>query len=199
MQERHPTAQRIIAAALALFAEHGMEATPIVRIEAAAGLAPGSGAFYKHFKSKVDVLRAARADMASSIPEGDTLEAMAGLDLRTQLTLIASGMLAGYDAHRDLVLAGLRLPADHQIFDDKTSISDRGVTLFESWLTAQQDSGLAQIDDPRSTATLLLGGLFSYWLSEQLSASGSLDIERSQLVATWVELTIRAVRATDGS
>lgn len=176
-----------------------MEATPIVRIEAAAGLAPGSGAFYKHFKSKADVLRAARADMASTIPEADAFQAMASLEIRAQLTLFASAMLARYDAHRDLVLAGLRLPADQELFDDNTSIGDRGVTLFESWLTAQQDSDLVQVDDPRSTATLLLGGLFSYWLSEQLSTSGSLDIERSRLVTTWVELAIRAVCATDGS
>jgi AcrR family transcriptional regulator len=198
VQERHPTARRIITAALALFAEHGMEATPIVRIEAAAGLAPGSGAFYKHFKSKADVLRAARDDMASTMVEADSLRSIAGFDLRTQLTLIASGMLARYDVHRDLVLAGLRLPADHKVFDDTASISDRGVTLFESWLTAQHDAGLAHADDPRSTATLLLGGLFSYWLSEQLSTS-SLEIERSRLVTTWVELAIRAIGAPDGS
>jgi AcrR family transcriptional regulator len=193
VQDRHPTACRIIDVALTLFAERGMDATPIVRIEEAAGLAPGSGAFYKHFKSKGEVMQAARADLAAAVPDAGSLEALAGLDIRTQLTLMAAGMLATYDQHRNLVLAGLRLPVDHGLFDDSTSIGGRGVDWFEKWLEAQQSSGHTDIDDPRSTATLLLGGLFSHWLSEQLSTSGSLNIERDRLVAAWVGIVIRAI------
>jgi len=52
------TRERIMEAALQLFAEQGVAATPITAIEAAAGLSPGSGSFYRHFKDKGQLLSA---------------------------------------------------------------------------------------------------------------------------------------------
>src|SRR5438552_14795 len=43
-------------AALALFAREGFAGTAVTDIEAAAGLSAGSGSFYRHFRSKEDVL-----------------------------------------------------------------------------------------------------------------------------------------------
>ena len=45
-----------MAAALPLFARQGFRGTSVGEIEAAAGLSPRSGALYKHFASKRDVL-----------------------------------------------------------------------------------------------------------------------------------------------
>ncbi|MFC7615580.1 TetR/AcrR family transcriptional regulator [Actinokineospora soli] len=52
------TRERIMDVALALFAESGSAATPVTAIEAAAGLSPGSGSFYRHFKDKAELLAA---------------------------------------------------------------------------------------------------------------------------------------------
>ena len=46
-----PTRERILMAALDLFATQGFEATSIAQIEKSAGLSPGSGGLYKHFRS----------------------------------------------------------------------------------------------------------------------------------------------------
>jgi AcrR family transcriptional regulator len=46
-------------ATLRLVAAQGIAATAVVDIEAASGLAPGRGGFYRHFPSKEDALRAA--------------------------------------------------------------------------------------------------------------------------------------------
>src|SRR5580658_4701183 len=43
---------RLLAAALELFAANGYAATSVADIQRASGLAPGSGALYKHFGSK---------------------------------------------------------------------------------------------------------------------------------------------------
>lgn len=51
-----PARQRIIAEALRLFGERGFAATTIAQIEEAAGLSPGSGALYRHFRSKEQLL-----------------------------------------------------------------------------------------------------------------------------------------------
>lgn len=50
------TRERIISEALRLFGEQGFARTSIARIEAAAGLSRGSGALYRHFASKDELL-----------------------------------------------------------------------------------------------------------------------------------------------
>jgi AcrR family transcriptional regulator len=51
--------ERILDAALVLFEEHGFDGTTVTAIEAAVGLSPGSGSFYRHFSSKSEVFVAA--------------------------------------------------------------------------------------------------------------------------------------------
>ena len=50
---------RLLDTALALFASRGYAATTTGEIQKACGMSPGSGALYRHFRSKSDVLRAA--------------------------------------------------------------------------------------------------------------------------------------------
>jgi AcrR family transcriptional regulator len=62
----------LVEAAARLFAEQGFEATSVAEIQAAAGLAPGSGALYKHFASKQALLDAVRAERpAPGLGEGE--------------------------------------------------------------------------------------------------------------------------------
>src|SRR6476469_10417670 len=58
---------RLLAEALKLFAARGYAATSVADIQTAAGLAPGSGALYKHFASKRALLEAAVAHRSASI------------------------------------------------------------------------------------------------------------------------------------
>lgn len=53
-----PTRERLVTEAMRLFSTHGYQATSISQIECAAGLTPGSGALYHHFKSKESLLQA---------------------------------------------------------------------------------------------------------------------------------------------
>jgi AcrR family transcriptional regulator len=52
------TRERIMDRSLELFARQGVAGTTVVEIEAAAGLSPGSGSFYRHFENKEAVLLA---------------------------------------------------------------------------------------------------------------------------------------------
>src|SRR5438445_4743092 len=56
---RRRTRDRVMDETLRLVAARGVAATPVVDIEAAAGLAPGRGGFYRHFPSKEAALHAA--------------------------------------------------------------------------------------------------------------------------------------------
>jgi AcrR family transcriptional regulator len=51
-----PTRERILDAALELFLERGIAGTTVSDIERAVGLAAGTGSFYRHFKSKEDLV-----------------------------------------------------------------------------------------------------------------------------------------------
>ncbi|MFC7730228.1 TetR/AcrR family transcriptional regulator [Actinomadura keratinilytica] len=53
------TRERIVAESLRLFADRGYAATSVAEIEAAAGLSPGAGGLYRHFRSKEEVLASA--------------------------------------------------------------------------------------------------------------------------------------------
>ena len=56
------TRERIVAESLRLFADRGYAATSVAEIEAAAGLSPGAGGLYRHFRSKEEVLAAIRPE-----------------------------------------------------------------------------------------------------------------------------------------
>jgi AcrR family transcriptional regulator len=51
-----PTRDRILDAALELFIERGVAGTTVSDIERAVGLAAGTGSFYRHYKSKEEVV-----------------------------------------------------------------------------------------------------------------------------------------------
>jgi len=97
------TRDRILDAALHAFATRGVEGTPITDLEAAAGLAAGSGGFYRYFRTKDEVLAAVvrremdRVDAANleeeaaePVPGGDpsaVIEARLGRGLATLRSL----------------------------------------------------------------------------------------------------------------
>jgi AcrR family transcriptional regulator len=56
---RPKTRERILEAALDLFAEEGFKGTTIAEVERRVGLAAGTGSLYRHFPSKEALLRAA--------------------------------------------------------------------------------------------------------------------------------------------
>ena len=83
------TRERLVTEAMALFSRQGYKATSVAQIEAAAGLTPGSGAPYHHFKSKELLLEAGidrQLDRRGAMRDIRALFACLG-DLNTELTL----------------------------------------------------------------------------------------------------------------
>ena len=108
------TRERLIIEAMRLFSRQGYRATSVAQIEAAVGLAPGSGALYHHFKSK-DALLAAGIDRQLDRRHAmrDIRALFAGLgDLRTELTLLGRYVLSVLDEEAQLLQVAARTPAD---------------------------------------------------------------------------------------
>lgn len=191
MVERHPTARRLIEQGLRLFVERGIDATPIVQIEAAAGLAPGSGAFYKHFRTKQALLDAAIDDASAATAAGADLFATLGpLDLRDQALLVARGAWLMLDAHRDLFLV---LHREHRhrpagFGDDPKTWPGSGPAAVARWLESLRDAGLVHFDDAQALAVLLLDGLVAFWRRCQTEGETPQGLDSERIIAAWVHL-----------
>lgn len=107
------TRERLVAEAMRLFSAKGFEATSVSQIEAAAGLAPGSGALYRHFKSKDALLDAGidrQLDRRSAMRDIRSLFAGLG-DLRAELTVLGRYLLGVVDDEIQLLQIAARTPA----------------------------------------------------------------------------------------
>lgn len=108
------TKDRIVTEAMHLFGRQGYRATSITQIEAAAGLAPGSGALYHHFKSKEALLEAGidrQLDRRRAMHDIRALFAGLG-DLRIELTMLGRYVLSVLDEEAELLQVVARTPAE---------------------------------------------------------------------------------------
>lgn len=109
-----PTRERLVTEALRLFGEQGYQGTSVAQIEAAAGLAPGSGALYHHFKSKEELLQAGidrQLDRRHAMRDIRALFAGLG-DLHSELTMLGRYMLSVLDEETQLLQIASRVPAE---------------------------------------------------------------------------------------
>lgn len=108
-----PTRERLVTEAMKLFSAKGFDATSVSQIEAAAGLAPGSGALYHHFKSKDALLDAGidrQLDRRRAMQDIRTLFAGLG-DLRAELTVLGRYLLSIVDEEIELLQIAVRTPS----------------------------------------------------------------------------------------
>jgi AcrR family transcriptional regulator len=108
------TKQRLVTEAMRLFSERGYGATSIAQIEKAAGLVPGCGALYNHFKSKEALLTAGidrQLDRRRAMADISAVFAGQG-DLRTELTLLCRYLMNVLDRESEFLQVAARTPAD---------------------------------------------------------------------------------------
>ena len=183
------TRERIIDAALALFAEQGYRGTSVGEIEAAAGLVPRSGALYKHFPSKEALLERAFAERMSAIDEFNERLELAPLgDLRAELTLVAHWGLAEMRRERALLRVvmkdGDRMPTLAASFQE--SIVRRGLTLTETALRRYAEERGFEIADPTALAQVVCCSLVGFNVQQALFGDDStVDVER--FIGAWVD------------
>lgn len=188
-------------AALHLVADGGYAAASIGAIEQQAGMAPRSGALYKHFKSKDDVLRAAIDRELAAVDElGGVMEMLPLGDLRAEVTLLARWNLRSLQ--RRAVLAALvrreavRLPPD--LLDE---LRDRLVVApYEqviAWLRARFDAKGIEPPDLYPIALVLIESISSYRFMTETFGRAPDDLDDERFIAGWVQVAM-AVAAQHG-
>jgi AcrR family transcriptional regulator len=135
-----PTRERLVTEAMRLFSAKGYEATSVSQIEAAAGLAAGSGALYNHFKSKKALLHAGidrQLDRRRAMQ--DIRELFAGLgDLRAELTVLGRYLLTVIDEESELIQVAARTPLGTSLLLDNAyaALVDGLNAELADWISA---------------------------------------------------------------
>jgi AcrR family transcriptional regulator len=169
---------KVIAAALSCFAAKGYAATTMVEIEAAAGLAPGAGGTYRHFRSKRAILDAV---IDATVEQPDEILAPAPVSLQGA----ARDALANLDRQREL-LGLLRRDLD-QFPELQQRVVDR-LIAGPIRIVAERTTAVAPHLDAEAVATLMLGALINFHQMETVMRGRPGGLPRERIVAAWADL-----------
>jgi AcrR family transcriptional regulator len=185
----HPTREILIDAAVTLFVREGYRGTTIRKIEEAAGLTPGAGGLYRHFRSKEDLLLAAvdryRADVATFLARAPELMQLG--DVRSEL-LLAAKLSREFNERNDALLRVLILEQSaipkkaqrhfQQAWED-------GYRLYVRWLEAKlgPKSGV----DVEAAAIQLFGSLTQYQVQVETFSHPPLNVDPDRFTIAWAE------------
>lgn len=194
------TRQRLVQAALGLFAEQGYEGTSVGEIESAAGLVPRSGALYKHFSSKRELLDAALGDRMQAIDRIERQIALLPLgEIEAELTLVANLALDELERERELAKIvmkdGDRFPGIATGFHE--AVVARGHLLGREWLRLRLAEHGAAIADSDATAEMLTNSLVGFTLQNFMFGAERACVERERLIAAWVDSAARIFRTNE--
>jgi AcrR family transcriptional regulator len=193
------TPERILDAAMRLFAERGYGGTSVGEIERAAGLAPRSGALYQHFNGKEDVLEKAIERHLEAVDDlGAALEMLPLGDLRAELTLLARWNLASLDRRASLTRfiyrEGDRLPTElrKKLY---ARLVERPYSQIVSWLRGRVKEAGVEEPDLHALALIMIEPMSTYRTMQQLfgSVPGKVDDER--FIETWVDVCVAYARS----
>jgi AcrR family transcriptional regulator len=192
------TRDRLMSAAMALFAERGFDGTSVGEIERAAGLAPRSGALYQYFKGgKEELLRSTIERELQAIDElGSVLDMLPLGDLQAELTLMARWNLASLERRTQLSRFvrrdAARLPPDLRdtLYD---RLVDQPYGLVVDWLR-QRLPNSARAPDLYPLALILVEPMASYRSIRQAFGRVPDDIDDERLIAAWVQTALAVAR-----
>jgi AcrR family transcriptional regulator len=180
---------RLLTEGMRLFGEQGYAATSVAQIEEAAGLSPGSGSLYKHFRSKQELLEAGVSriidDRDDSPPAGRTptdaadllrAAARAGLTRLEEDRDINRLLFRGLDAFPDLL---------NRVGDDEIRRVQRATAAMLASLTTEE----AEVDWGAAGA-VLQGATAHYWLMRDLFGTHPTGVSEKRYVAALVAMML---------
>ena len=197
MAEPTTTRDRLVTEAMRLFGEQGYRATSVAQIEAAAGLAAGSGALYHHFKSKESLLEAGidrQLDRRRAMH--DIREMFAGLgDLRTELTLLGRYLLSVIDAEGQLLRIAARTPTNRsaRLDDAYAALVDGLYTELADWISGWAPELSAA--EARGIAVLGVDALLGKRATAMLFHAEGLAVPDEAYVREWTATLGRRIEA----
>ncbi len=176
-----------------LFGENGFRGTSITQIETAAGLTPGAGGIYHHFRTKESVLEAGlKRHLDRVLALRDITMLMKGLgDLRSELTVVARYILAELNNETAFmrILATESRARPHLLDGAVDQLLRKSFSGFAGWLTEEANIDIARAE---AIAAVALGALLSSRILPALFGVSPTDVDDETFIHTWVDMVERA-------
>jgi len=179
-------------AALRLFVEQGVAATPVTAIEAASGLSPGSGSFYRHFGNKQDLLTAVVEREMAKARKDPATQVSAARPGELPADVLARQIRADLDFLRDLeplmiVLMWERGRAPEVAGRVQEVMVERGIELgVADLLTSVPAAAVA--DDPAAAAGVMMSAVVGYFLNVHYFGSEPAGVGADRFATTLARL-----------
>ncbi|MCV7213413.1 TetR family transcriptional regulator [Mycolicibacterium canariasense] len=179
-----------------LFSAKGFEATSVSQIETAAGLAAGSGALYRHFKSKDALLIAGidrQLDRRAAMQDIRALFAGLG-DLHSELTVLGRYLLTVIDQEAELLQIAARTPAglSDRLDTAYAALVDSLTDELDGWIAAWAPN--ASSEQTKTLATLGVSSLLGERLATNLFRRASASISDDRYLDEWTTVLSTRVR-----
>ena len=188
------TPDRLLDAALALFAQAGFDGTSVGDIEEAAGFTRRGGTVYKHFRSKEQLFDAVIDRHAQAAATAGGLSQLLPLgDLRAELTLVARFLLMELSSHEQIHRALERAgptadSARERMLREVIEPSYRRMgELLQRWV------GDRPVDGADVTMMLLLGGLVNMRRNLWTFGRVPLDASDDDAIRAWVDMAVAVI------
>jgi AcrR family transcriptional regulator len=191
------TRERLLDAAMELFARRGYAATSVGAIEAAAGLAPRSGALYQYFAGKDELLAAALERKMQTLDDlAPALEMLPLGDLKAELRLLARWNLKSLGDREELTRFILR-DSQHvsarlrnRLFE---RLVERPYSQVVAWVEQRIGPQAAGRRDVYALTVILVESMAAY--STLRTAFGRLPggVDDDRFVEAWVSLVADAI------
>jgi AcrR family transcriptional regulator len=194
------TRDRLVGEAMRLFSAKGFDATSVSQIEAAAGLAAGSGALYHHFKSKEELLNAGidrQLDRRSAMHDIRALFAGLG-DMHAELTVLGRYLLSVVDEEIELLQITARTSAGRSARLDTAyaALVDTLNSELAEWISAWAPA----ISQQQATVLAALGvnGVLGARFATNLFHQAEQRVSDDQYLAEWTEVLAARIQALSG-
>lgn len=179
--DERPTRERIMQSALELFCDRGFDRTSVAEIEEAAGLSRGSGAFYRHFETKEEVLKAVIDDIVAGREQMESMMEMVSLgDLEAEARLLLDRGLKLMEPGQKLYLT--LLPLSEELPELFGQLHDRIIRpsydTAVKWIRQKQEEGALEVEDPEAVAAVVVNALAQY--RQEIELFGHLPTEATR-------------------
>jgi AcrR family transcriptional regulator len=183
---------RLLDVALELFASRGYAATSTAEIQKASGMSPGSGALYRHFRSKNDVLRAALRrglDRMRNSPAWG--QATTPADRLEALNRVAEAAQQTIAENSDLIRLMLHEPDAAPDLVDELWVRNLAFacTTMGHALRASADETGSDIEDPEAISAVLLAALSYLPVMQVLLGRSPGDMDPQRFRDAWLRLS----------
>lgn len=194
-KKRGVTRDSIIDAGLKLFADKGFDGTSVKDLEAEVGLKPGSGSFYRHFKSKEDLMeevihrevervreyRVLQDQLAEELSGGEPL---ANLEQEMRLGLVGLNQI-----EQLITLLGREYGNFPTLMQQlRELLVDESLEFRAEDLANGIAAGHLRDVDPKALSAILLSSIVGYHLASKFFGTTPGNIDEELFVSTLVKL-----------